>query len=146
MALIHDFQVRDSIKTRVRGLSLESRRAWGKMSVDQMLHHLNLALESALGRVAVRARPMPLPGFVIKFLLLNAPWPRSAPTAPEFVAGDRYDFEMERARCLALLDEFSGKPIEGAWPAHHVLGGMTGRDYSRLNAKHFEHHLRQFGA
>ena len=32
------------------------------------------------------------------------------------------------------------------WPEHAAFGSMSGRDWSRLMAKHFDHHLRQFSA
>ena len=146
MALLHDSTFRDSVRQRISSLSAISERRWGRMSVDQMLHHVNIALESALGRVKVRALKVPLPGSLLKFFVLNLPWPRSAPTAPEFVSGDRYDFEAERARCLVLIEELSGRPLNGDWPAHQSFGTVTGSDYSRLHAKHLDHHLRQFGA
>jgi hypothetical protein len=62
------------------------------------------------------------------------------------VAGDRYDLEVERARCLALIDEFAARPLAGEWPYHFTFGRISGAETSRLQAKHLDHHLRQFGA
>src|SRR5687767_9345269 len=101
MPELHDPIYRASIEQRIRSLSPSSPRQWGKMSVDQMLRHLNIALESALGRIPVKRLNVPLPGFLLKWMVLNMPWPKGSPTAPEFVAGERYDFESERARCLS---------------------------------------------
>ena len=50
----------------------------------------------------------------------------------------------EHRRCLALIDEFTSRPIDGPWPVSDTLGRMSGRDWSRLEAKHLDHHLRQF--
>lgn len=111
-----------------------------------MLHHVNTALESALGRVPVKRLDFPLPGILLKWLVLYVPWPKGSPTAPEFVAGERYDFESERARCLALIDELTARPLNGEWPHHHTFGRITGPETSRLHAKHLDHHLRQFSA
>lgn len=146
MPLLHDPQTRTSIKQRLATLRPDSKRQWGKMSVDQMLHHVNLALESALGRIQVAPIALPLPNSVMKFLVLNVPWPKGAPTAPEFVSGDRYDFAAERTRCLGLIDEVADKPLDSKWPHHQSFGAATGKDYSQLQAKHLNHHLRQFSA
>lgn len=146
MALLHDSQVRSSLENRLKSLRSDATRKWGKMSVDQMLRHVNIAMDSALGRVRVERLRVPLPAFVLKFLVLNAPWPKGSPTAPEFVAGDRYDFEQEKGRCLALIAEVAARPLDADWPAHHSFGTVTGAEYSRLQAKHLDHHLRQFSA
>ena len=111
-----------------------------------MLHHVNTALLSSLGRLEVKRLEFPLPGFLLKWMVLYVPWPKGSPTAPEFVAGERYDFEAERARCLALIDELTARPLEGEWPYHHTFGRITGAEASRLQAKHLDHHLRQFSA
>ena len=42
--LLHDAGVGDSVKPRVERLTPEMKPTWGKMSVDQMLHHINLSL------------------------------------------------------------------------------------------------------
>jgi hypothetical protein len=36
--------------------------------------------------------------------------------------------------------------MDDPWPTSGILGGMTGREWSRLEAKHLDHHLKQFSA
>lgn len=146
MPLLHDPAYRALIEQRIRSLTPSASRRWGKMSVDQMLRHVNIALESALGRVPVKRLNVPLPGSILKWMVLYIPWPRGSPTAPEFIAGERYDFANERARCLALVGELAARPVDGPWPLHHTFGQVTGSETSRLHAKHLDHHLRQFSA
>jgi hypothetical protein len=81
----------------------------------------------------------------MKFIVLNLPWPKGAPTLPQAEARQQYDFEAERSRCLQLLDEFARKRLDERWPLDPVFGKVTGRFKSRLQAKHLDHHLRQFG-
>ena len=142
---LHDPAIRDSIRARVQLLTPESTRAWGKMSVDQMLWHVNMALRNALGEAMPREQQFPVPKAVIRFIVLNVPWTKGAPTAPDLVAGERHDFETERARCLTLIDEFVRRSVDASdWGKSPSLGAMTGREWSRLQAKHLDHHLRQF--
>ena len=116
------------------------------MTVDQMLWHVNCGLENALGRFDVREQRIPLPHAVTKFLVLNMPWRKGkTPTAREFIAKSHYDFEVEQARLLRLIDEMSTKSLEAPWGRSSFMGPMTGRDWSRLQAKHVDHHLSQFG-
>jgi hypothetical protein len=144
--LLHDTAVRTQIRARVEGLRPEARRRWGRMTADQMLWHVNSSLEVALGRKTAAAMWMPLPHAVLRLVALYLPWPKGAPTMPEIVASGRRDFETERSRCLALIDEFVRRDIGARWPVHPILGPIPGRAHSRLQAKHVDHHLRQFGA
>ena len=146
MTILHDPQTKESIERRVAALQPGAERRWGRMTCDQMLWHLNCGIENSLGRFDVKDRKLPLPNAVLKFLVLNFPWRKgNTPTAPEFVARDRYDFAAEQARLLQLIDEVTAKPIDAAWPKSSFMGPMTGRDWSRLGAKHLDHHLSQFG-
>ena len=147
MPLLHEQVVRSRIESRLRALTPDRRPLWGKMSVDQMLWHLNEALAGALGEIEVAppVRKPPIPGWLMKFLVINVPWGKGAPTMPAFVAKRQYDFEAERTRSLRLLQALVDKPIDGEWPRNPLFGAVTGRDVSRLHAKHFDHHLRQFG-
>jgi hypothetical protein len=146
--LLHDPAVRQSLRTRVQGLRPDAIRKWGKMTVDQMLWHVNQALGQAVGQVPADPVKAPLPKPILKFMVLNLPWVKGAPTAPEFVADmQRCEFEAERDRCLKLIDAFAAKRIdEDGWPIASTLGSMSGRDWSRLEAKHLDHHLKQFSA
>src|SRR5206468_3335582 len=117
-----------------------------KMTVDQMLWHCNESLENSLGKAIPGAMRFPMPMAIIKFFVFNLPWMKGAPTHPGFVAGDRRSFETERARMLRLFDEFTSRPLDSpSWGESPAFGRMTGREWSRLQAKHLDHHLRQFG-
>ncbi|HEY9227519.1 MAG TPA: DUF1569 domain-containing protein [Gemmatimonadaceae bacterium] len=143
--MLHDPAVRASIRARVDKLTPNATRAWGKMSVDQMLWHVNTSLRNALGEPLPTQVRFPVPKAVIRFLVLNMPWTKGAPTSPDLVAGERYDFDAEKARCLQLIDELASRNIDaGDWGQSPSLGKMTGRQWSRLHAKHLDHHLKQF--
>jgi hypothetical protein len=79
-------------------------------------------------------------------VVLYMPWPKEAPTNPDFIASEPYDFEAERRRCLRLIDDFASRDLGDAWPENQDFGRMSGRDWSRLMARHLDHHLRQFGS
>jgi hypothetical protein len=147
MALLHDPTVRASLENRLRTLTPSSPRRWGKMTIDQMLHHVNHALAGALGREPMTLQAdVPLPKAVMKFFVLHVPWPRGAPTAKEWISqGERYDFAAEQQRALTLIAEVVAKPIDAPdWPRHNLFGDVGGKYWSQINAKHLDHHLRQF--
>jgi hypothetical protein len=145
MPILHDSETRAAITQRLVALRPDSERRWGAMSVEQMLWHVNQAMAAALGEVAVAPRKLPLPRPVLKFIVLNLPWMKGAPTHPGFLAKGAYDFDAERARCLRLIDTFTARSIDSEWPLQPNFGRMSGRHISRLQAKHLNHHLSQFG-
>ncbi len=145
MALLHDPSVRSSIERRINALTPNTRPTWGKMSVDQMLWHVNQALGLSLGTVTVGPGGPTIPAWLMRTMVINMPWPKGGPTHPDFVAKKQYDFDAERARLLNQIVELTARPIASAWPKHPAFGQMTGKQVSTLTHKHLNHHLTQFG-
>ena len=144
--MLHDPAFRTSVETRLNALRPDAVRRWGTMTPDQMLWHVNQFLESALGEGSLPAQKSPLPQPIMRFMLLYMPWPKSAPTNRGAVTLVQHDFEVERARCQVLIDRFVNRPLDGAWPVDPTFGAVSGRFASKLQAKHLDHHFRQFGA
>jgi len=143
---IHDDRVRLEFRARLESLRRDSPRRWGRMTVDQMLWHLGDGLEMAIGSRPYGQPQLPaIPSALLKFAVLNLPWPKGAPTLDALRASGTHDFEAERTRCLRLLEELGRKDVHSAWPAHPAFGVVDGRFHSRLQARHVDHHLRQFG-
>ena len=145
MALLHDTATRANLESRLGKLQPATRAAWGRMSAAQMLWHVNQSMAAGLGQVNLDGGKPPLPRAVIKFMVLNLPWVKNAPTNKALVARDDCDFSAELARCRRLLAEFSARPLDGPPQNHPAFGTMTVTDQSRLHAKHLDHHFKQFG-
>lgn len=144
--LLHDAGVGESIRKRIERLAPEMKPLWGRMTVDQMLHHCNLPLAEGLGEHTAKKSIRGLPEPLIRWAIINMPWGKGAPTRPDMLIpqGERYDFAQEKARCLSLLDRFLAKPMSDTWPRTANFA-MTGRHWSQLQFKHLDHHLTQFG-
>lgn len=146
MAMLHDPAVLASLTERLNRLTPTSERQWGKMTVDQMLWHLNEGFEMGLGRRTVPKMKVPIPRFLLRFLVFSVPWPKGkARTHPDLEARNTYDFSAERARTLRLLNEVVSRPLDGSWPDSYSMGPMSGKDWSRMGVLHLDHHLKQFG-
>ena len=120
MALLHDVATRTNIESRLGNLQPATRAAWGKMSAAQMLWHVNQSMASAMGQAELDPRRPPLPRALIKFMTLNLPWIKNAPTNKALVARDDCDFKAEVTRCRRLLVEFTARPLDG--PAQELVG------------------------
>ncbi|MEA3244670.1 MAG: DinB family protein [Gemmatimonadota bacterium] len=146
---IHDSATREAIKRRIGTLRPDSERRWGRMTPDQMLWHCAEGIDAALGRVPYKAmmKPPPLPKSWIRALLIGMPWPKGKlQTAPQFVATERHDFDAQRSRLLAGLDQLAATDPRQAAQVHPIFGANTIGYQSRLAVKHLNHHLTQFGA
>jgi hypothetical protein len=145
MKMLHDPIYCAGFEKRLAALRPDSSRNWGTMSVGQILWHVNTTLQLHLGEITAPRGRTPLPRSVMKFLVSNLPWPRGAPTLAELVAKQQYDFAEEHQRCLQLIDKFTNRRLDEEWPENPIFGKVSGTDLSRLQAKHLDHHLRQFG-
>jgi hypothetical protein len=139
---------RAALASRMRRLSDSSTARWGKMSVTEMLHHLRLSGQMAVGELEVAdANKRAFQRFPLKHLILYVlPFPKGAPTAAELLPDAAATFEEERAAVLALLDQIGVGPQDGAGPAHPLFGPMSRREWGTVTYKHVDHHLKQFGA
>ena len=111
MKTLHDPSHRGELVRRLESLTPNSERKWGKMSVDQMLWHVGDALARSLGEISVSAEKPPIPGRLLKFIVLNLPWGKNGPTHSAFVAKRNYDFTAERRRCLQLIDKVASREL-----------------------------------
>ena len=144
--LMHDAGRGAELTRRVQALTPETAQRWGKMSVDQMLHHVNLSLAESLGEHSAKPNIRGLPEPLVRWAILNLPWGKGAPTRPDMLIpqGQRFDFAKEKERCLSLIDRCLAKPMDEPWPRGANFS-MTGRHWSQLHYKHLNHHLTQFG-
>ncbi len=134
---------------RINGLTNSTRPLWGKMSVGQMLAHLNVAYEM------VYTDKHPEPGaFKRWFVTLVAkkavvgpkPYPRNSRTAPEFLITTERDFDNEKQRLVDYLTktlELGAAHFDGK--ESHSFGALTKDEWNVLFSKHLDHHLTQFG-
>lgn len=143
--LLHDPATHTAIRNRVQSLRADTQRRWGKMSIDQMLWHVNVSMREAVGEYTPDLKPLPIPKSIFRWAVLNIPWGRGAPTRPDMRAVSTYDFDAQKAACLSLIDRIAAKPLTAPWSASASMGTMKGKHWSQMTAKHLDHHLRQFG-
>jgi len=140
---------KSEILYRINKLTPDTQRKWGKMTVSQMLAHLNVSYEM------IYESNHPKPNFLMKFILKSfvknmvvndKPYKRNGQTAPAFVIKEDKDFETERARLIAYIDQtqelgvayFDGKES-------HSFGSLNISEWNNMLYKHLDHHLSQFG-
>jgi len=147
-ARLDDLVFRKSILARISTLKPDAPRLWGKMSAHQMLCHLTDSYRAVIGEKQVSSKRLPIPRPLLRWLILNAPWPKNARTRPEvdqLIKGTTpTDFDTDRATLIAAIDRFCATPDSKRTP-HPLIGNLDHEDWMRWGYLHADHHLRQFG-
>lgn len=148
MKNILDQVPREEMLSRVEKLTPETKALWGKMNVNQAMRHMTYAFQIATGEMPIAPKKLPLPKFLMRYVLLNFKPPKAR--AQTFVEVDMIrnginptDFAGEQNALKEAIKNFSEKTMLPKTP----MGiPFSKKDWGTLNYNHTDHHLRQFGA
>jgi len=134
------------INQRIEKLTPETKPLWGKMNTGQMLWHSQGPLNIMLGKNHYGLKP----NWFLKILIKNSfyndkPWRKNLPTVKPLKVVESKDFENEKARLKELLNEFGSQRDKNDWDPHPAFGHFTKEQWGKMQYKHLDHHLRQFG-
>lgn len=141
--------VNETIK-RIEKLSAESVPQWGKMKVEEMLAHCNVAYEMVFKEGKYKKpngfAKLMLKLFVKKAVVGPKPYPKNGRTSPDFLIKDERNFEVEKNKLISYIikvnklgkDHFNQKES-------HSFGKLNTTEWNTLFSKHLDHHLTQFG-
>jgi hypothetical protein len=137
------------IRTRVAQLGPRDERQWGRMDLPQTLAHCSAGFGLATGEIRP---PRVLIGRILGWAIKpmapgnDAPMRPDSPTVEELIVRDKRDFETERKRLSAAIDQFvAGGPALCTTHPHPFFGRLTPAQWAIQMYKHLDHHLRQFG-
>jgi len=150
MKSLFETEAHTEIITRINNLTETSKAEWGKMNVGQMLTHCQKPFEVINGDLKMEAKI----GFFKKFIFSlmksvmynDKPWRKNIPTGEGFVISEEMDFTPERDKLINLANDFNKRKDQKEWAPHPVFGKFTAEQYGKMNYKHLDHHLKQFGA
>ena len=148
MRTILDPAHRTAILGRFRRLGPDTPRRWGRMTASQMLVHLSDQMRHTLGDAPCARRSGPLRWPLVKQAVLYwLPWPKGrAKGPPEAFLTKPTTWTADLAAFEALVARFVAADDRVRWPEHALFGKMSRKAWGRFCHKHFDHHLRQFGA
>ena len=140
-----DDQDRQTILGRLAQLDPERPGLWGKMNAGEMICHLGDQMRVALGDLPSRQQgnlfTRSLLKWAIVYLPIKAP-PGKIPTVREMKTTKPASWDDDLAELRALVERLP--ETDEVFP-HPVFGNMSKKQWGRLAASHFDHHLRQFG-
>ncbi|WP_228452207.1 DUF1569 domain-containing protein [Chryseobacterium sp. c4a] len=137
------------ITDRISKLSADSQGKWGKMDVCQMLTHCDLVLQVALQKIELPSINIIFKtiGIVTKveMYVFNNGIPRNMPTFQKLIVNFECDFDESKANLLKTLGKFREACTNKKLPdSHRLFGNMAEKDWTFLEYKHLDHHLKQF--
>jgi hypothetical protein len=143
-----DETCRQKMIGRLRSLTPDSPRRWGRMTAPQMIAHLTDQMRHALEDAPVQPRSGPLRLSPVRWASIYlVPWPKGRIQGPsEAFVTQPASWPSDVAALETLLERFVARGPDSPWPEHALMGRMSGRDWGVFVHKHFDHHFRQFGA
>ncbi|PWK19246.1 DUF1569 domain-containing protein [Xanthomarina spongicola] len=137
------------ILNRINNLNENSQPKWGTMDVGQMLTHCQKPLEVANGDLQLDTNI----GFVKKLMFKlfkpvmynDKPWQKNLGTVREFKITDTHEFNSEKDKLVQIINVFSTKKDKQDWPVHPMFGTFNTEQWGKMQYKHLDHHLNQFG-
>ncbi|HVI46097.1 MAG TPA: DUF1569 domain-containing protein [Chitinophaga sp.] len=149
MKTIFDKAVRSELIERINSLDEHCKANWGKMNVYQMAKHCTIWNDWVFGKNNPTYK-RDLLGRIFGSMALKSntkddrPMLKNMPTGKAFTVKGQGDVEKEKKIWVSQIDEYENYSN----PAfiHDFFGKMTYEQIGILAYKHFDHHLRQFGA
>lgn len=146
MKTIFDTQTADELIARIEQLHNNSQPAWGKMTLYQMIKHCSMWEEMLLQKQLYKQTFLGrlFGKFALKDMMKDEPAKKNLPTVPSFRITGEGDAQVEKQRWISLILEHRQRQNEGFM--HPFFGQLTADQAGRMDYKHIDHHLRQFGA
>ncbi len=144
---LYDEVVYQQCLERINELTANTTPQWGKMSAAQMLSHCAEIQEVSNGK-SLENTPFIIKlikGVIRNMVVNHKPYKHSTKTHPQYRQQDPRDFELEKIRLLAALEQFQNDKAEGVAHAHPLFGPMTENERGWAMYKHLDYHLTQFG-
>lgn len=146
MKSIFSTDAHNEILNRIEQLDANTKPQWGKMSVGQMAHHCQFPLHIILEKKDYNLKPNWLVNLLFKkSMYSDKPWRKNMPTVPRFKAREDKDFSEEKPKLINLLEELHAQKDRVDWQPHPAFGKLTKDQWGKMQYKHLDHHLQQFG-
>jgi len=146
---LFNLATREAVQRRLGRIAPGAKPRWGSMSPERMVVHLIDGFKMTFGEHATEFHPSLFSTPLGRWLAIDAPipWPKGKTKAPEvfFRTSPGPDFEADRATLISYIDRFGGGR-EQTWGSSPLFGALSPEQWARLNYRHCDHHLRQFGA
>ena len=122
---------------------------WGRMVAARRVAHLcdqmrHMLADAPVAPIPHWSRRVP---FLSRIILYWVPWPKGKVEGPpEAFETPPGAWEEDLRQLEGFVERFVATDPDATWPDHPIFGRMSRRDWGVFCWRHFDHHLRQFGA
>jgi hypothetical protein len=147
---LNDPQTRSAVLNRLRTLTPESKRQWGRMSAHQAVCHLSDSFRVMMAPEPNPSRSNFFSRTVKRWFALHSgmTWPHGVKTMPNVdqeIGGTKpVEFENDRRELESLVERFAQRESASLQP-HPIFGQLSNAEWQHWGYLHMDHHLRQFG-
>ncbi|MEH6536442.1 MAG: DUF1569 domain-containing protein [Psychroserpens sp.] len=139
-------QAHSEIMSRLEQLDQNKQASWGKMKVGQMAWHCQGPFHIMLEKNDYGMKPSWFAKVFFKKSLYNdKPWRKNLPTAKFLKPIEDKDFNTEKSKLEALINEAYSHRDKAEWKSHPAFGYFTADQWGQMQYKHLDHHFSQFG-
>lgn len=140
----------EHFSSRLVKIESASQRRWGKLEPNELMAHLTRSIDISLGRVPQEDKSNVLTRGVGRWLIFDSPlpWPKGKIKAPGiFFPENHGDLEKEKAAAIDAMHRFVAALKSDPNERHRSMyfGDLPLSYWSKINGRHTEHHLQQFG-
>ena len=148
--LFMDPASKEDIVRRISSIEEDTQPLWGTMNAARALAHLLHSLKVPLGEASTEYHGNFFKKNVMRLLAFHTsmPWPKGKiPTAPGYEADPEGTFDEQKQNLVSAVERFV--EVSEKEPDREMLHPNFGvrplKYWQRLNGRHFDHHLNQFG-
>ncbi len=141
-------QTKQEFVERINKLKPDTPRKFGKLTPHELLSHLSAAIKMSLDELNLTDDGNIFTRSFGKWLVVYVPWPKGKiVVTPKLTPPPAAEFEADRAEAIRQLGRFI--EVLEKEPERSAQSPLFGRPkmpwWSKMHAKHFDHHFQQFG-
>ncbi len=135
----------NEVLERIDSLNENSTRQWGKMTAGQMVWHCQFPFV-----IGIKNKHRGKGNFFVKLffkkqMYSDKPFRKNLPTASNLRTKEDKNLSTEKAILKQLVNDFYNCRTRKDWNPHPLFGKLTHEQWGKMEYKHLDHHLTQFG-
>lgn len=131
--------------SRIDSLNKNSVCQWGKMTVGQMVWHCQFPFAIGIKNKNKGNGNLFVKMFFKKQMYSDKPFRKNLPTVPTLKTKEDKNLHTEKAILRQLVTKFYECSTRKDWNPHPIFGKFTHEQWGKMEYKHLDHHLTQFG-
>jgi hypothetical protein len=147
MRTLFDADTRAEILDRLGRLRPDATRSWGTLSAPQVVIHCVDTFDHTFGIKDVEPPNAFVQSALVRWFVIDSPlpWPKGVRSVSQYFESEPHEFGEDLAKLRSCVERFAQGASGGAWGRSPMLGRLSPDQWARLQYRHLDHHLRQFG-